>query len=489
LLDGLEVSIVNLKYILNNTDVFRIDSNYFLKEFLNDEQKIRSKNHNKLKSLTVSIKSFGAYSLNNEVEYLENGIPFIRGVDMKNGNVNFDNVIYISEKAHKLLWKSEITPEMVLLSMSGTIGDIAVASTNWKYPINSSQDLAKIDTGWIINPYFLYAFMYSKFGQNYFKREARGSVQQHVFLSQIEKLEIPILEKDFVTKIEALVKNSHTKLEQSKSLYHEAETLLLREVGLDNWQPPQETAAVKSFSDSFGKSGRLDAEYYQPQVINLLEILHKQKHIKLYQSCNIVNGYAWKSEYFLESENEGFEEGEPFVRIRNCKPGALDIEGLSRLKKDYVIKQNNVEKARSGDIVIGMDGLKWFYASLIVSPCYVNQRVCWLRLNDNYLITPEYLTLFINTIAGQNQLLREMTIADTVGHITNQSVGNIIVPLLSNEKIKKITMMLKNSVTTKFESQRLLELAKKAVETAIEQGEEKAIKEILCPEKICIMKL
>jgi len=111
---------------------------------------------------------------------------------MKNGRVDFSDVLYINSAANKILYKSAIKPETVLLSMSGSIENVALASKKLKYPINSNQDIAKIHTKGKINPYYLYSFLSGKFGQNFLKREARGSVQQHVFLSQIENLEVPL---------------------------------------------------------------------------------------------------------------------------------------------------------------------------------------------------------------------------------------------------------------------------------------------------------
>ena len=183
MLKGLEVTEIMLSYAKENNEVFRFDSNYFRKQYLVEEETIRSRKFSTLKTLGIDIKSFGAYSLNNDVQYLNRGIPFLRGVNMKTGRISFDNMIYIDKIANSLLWKSEIKPEMVLLSMSGTIGGVAIASKDWNYPINSNQDIAKIDTKGNINSYFLYAFLLSKVGQNYLRREARGSVQQHVFLS------------------------------------------------------------------------------------------------------------------------------------------------------------------------------------------------------------------------------------------------------------------------------------------------------------------
>ena len=264
LMERLEAVEIPLSYVLSNNDVFRIDSNYFLKEFLQGENLIRKRKFDKLKNLSVDIKSFGAYSLNNDVDYKEEGIPFIRGIDMKNDTINFDGILRIDVKANQLLWKSEVKPEMVLLSMSGTIGDVAIALKEWNYPINSSQDLVKIDTNWLINPYYLYCFLLTKIGQNNLKREARGSVQQHVFLSQIEQLEIPILSEPLTNKIEAIIKEGHSLFEKSKRYYSVAAQSVMQELNLLNWKPTQKNTAIKKFSH-FESNGRLDAEYYQPK--------------------------------------------------------------------------------------------------------------------------------------------------------------------------------------------------------------------------------
>lgn len=223
----------------------------------------------------ASLLSFGAYSLNNSVTYIESGVPFIRGVNMKQGRISFSDMTYISEEAHKLLWKSEVKPEMILLSMSGTIGEVAIASKNWNYPINSNQDIAKIDTKGRINPYYLYTFLLSKFGQDYLLREARGSVQQHVFLSQIEQFEIPKLTQEIQVEIQALIEKSESIQNQSEIAYARAENVLLEHLGLTNYAPSIESINIKPFKTSFLTTGRLDAELYQPEYETLLATLSR----------------------------------------------------------------------------------------------------------------------------------------------------------------------------------------------------------------------
>ena len=77
--------------------------------------------------------------------------------------------------------------------------------------------------------------------------------------------------------IEQLVFAAYTILKKSKSVYQQAEDLLLPELGLKDWQPTtEESFAVKSCSESFLSSDRLDAEYYQPKFDQLIDRLKEK---------------------------------------------------------------------------------------------------------------------------------------------------------------------------------------------------------------------
>jgi hypothetical protein len=133
------------------------------------------------------VLSFGAYALTNNFGYQDSGIPFLRCTNIKNGFVSFADCLFIDEAAHRLLYKSNVSPETVLLTMSGSVGNAAVALPTWKYPINSNQDIAKIRTR-DIDPYYLAAFLGSRYGQLQMERLPVGSVQQHIFLWMIEAI-------------------------------------------------------------------------------------------------------------------------------------------------------------------------------------------------------------------------------------------------------------------------------------------------------------
>ena len=58
---------------------FRLDAEYYRPSFLQVETLLKRQEWDYLENLSRSIKSFGAYSLCNQIEYKESGIPFLRG--------------------------------------------------------------------------------------------------------------------------------------------------------------------------------------------------------------------------------------------------------------------------------------------------------------------------------------------------------------------------------------------------------------------------
>ncbi len=466
LLEGLEISEVMLSYVLNQNDIFRFDSNYFQQKFLQDETVIRKKEYTTLKTLGVDIRSFGAYSLNNEVTYLDKGIPFIRGVNMKKGRISFSDMIFIDERANSLLWKSEVKPEMILLSMSGTIGDVAIASKSWSYPMNSNQDIAKIETKGKINAYFLYSFLMSKFGQNYLKREARGSVQQHVFLSQIEQFEVPIFSSSLDNAIQNTIEQSDDLLFRSNSCYSQAENLLLDALGMADFSPSNENINIKSFKDSFLTTGRLDAEYYQPKYEEMITSIKKLPCKNLDDFIESYStGYPYKSDDYLENT------GIPLIRINNIKKGFLDLSNTAYLP----IEQKEISKndiAVEGDILLSMSGT-------IGNSCVIPENVTAL-INQRIMrftpkgYNPTVLMLILNSIVGAYQLERVGT-GGVQTNISSNDINKIIIPILPVETQTQIASLVQQSFALKAESETLLDLAKRAVEMAIEIDEAAAM--------------
>lgn len=458
-MEGLEISIVPFSYVLEKSDICRFDSFFYSKNFLYEENLIEKHSNKSLKELNAKLLSFGAYSLNNLVEYKNTGIPFIRGVNMKNGILDFSDVIYIDDFAHKLLWKSEVKPEMILLSMSGTIGDVAIAMPQFKYPMNSNQDIAKIDLrNCNINPYFVYAYLCSQYGQNFLKREARGSVQQHVFLSQIENLSIPIFPDTFQSKIESIVKSAHAKLEESKSLYSQAEDLLLGELGLKDWQPKNTLHTTKKFSD-FAQSGRLDAEYYQPKYDDLFEKLSCLNCKRLGKIVSIKKSFDPGSDAYQET-------GIPFIRVSDISKDGIEKTELHLSPIDFDIPEL---KPKKDTILFSKDGsIGIAYKVQSDLNVFTSGALLHLVTTDSSIL-PDYLTLVLNSVVVKLQAERDSNGA-IIQHWKPSDIENVIIPILPEAIQTKIASLIQQSFECKAQSKQLLEDAKRMVEAEIEKN-------------------
>jgi hypothetical protein len=122
--ERLDITICRLSDVRLDNRVFRIDSTFFSKAALEAERTIKKCDWSQLSDLSDRIESFGAYALTNLFTYVEEGIPFLRCLNIRDGFTEFTNVLHITPKAHKLLSKSEVCPEMVLLTMSGSVGNL-----------------------------------------------------------------------------------------------------------------------------------------------------------------------------------------------------------------------------------------------------------------------------------------------------------------------------------------------------------------------------
>lgn len=262
-------------------DAKRIDSEYFQQEYLDIEKKLSSINYIQMKDISESVVNFGAYSLCNYIEWRESGVPYLNVENIKDGFIDFSGVKFIDQKVNEILKKSEVKEGQIILTMAGTIGNSAVAH-KLTSKINSNQATAKITLKKNVSPYFITAFLNSYYGKKQILREIISSVQPNIFLWQIKDLKIPLVPLKNQIEVEQIYINGLNELENSKTLYSQAENLLLEELGLKDFKFRDDLCFVV---DSSKTKERIDADYFQPKYNELIEKLNKfrsKKTGKLY---------------------------------------------------------------------------------------------------------------------------------------------------------------------------------------------------------------
>lgn len=456
---------------LNELEVsLRLDAEYYSRKYLETEALLKTKPHESLKSLVSQIVSFGAYALTNQYSYRESGIPFIRCKDIKGVDIDFTDVLYIDEAAHKILWKSDIQPENVLLTMSGSVCNVAIAWDDLEYPINSNQDVAKITINKDkVNPYYITAFFASRYGQLTIKRLPVGSVQQHVFIWQLETLPIPVAGQKLQQTCEELLRAYRKKRKESIASYKIAEQKLLAAIGLSYYQANPENVSTRHLSDAI-IANRFDAEYWQPKYD---DIENKVKSLSFGTLGSIAQ---WKKG--IEVGSVAYEtEGIPFIRIGNLSRQEIVDNDQKYISPELYKSLKDDFSPHKNEILFSKDGTAGIAHRLTDDVTgIVSGGILRLTVTDPN-INPDYLTVCLNSLLVQMQVERYCG-GSIIQHLKTSDFEKIVVPVLDKAKQKEIADTAYQSRLALEEAKALLERAKRAVEVFIEQDEQAALKAI-----------
>lgn len=72
----MKISVVSFSNVLIENPLFRIDAEYFRAEYFEADKQLGKHSIKHLEEISKSIVNFGAYSLCNYIEFLEQGVPF-----------------------------------------------------------------------------------------------------------------------------------------------------------------------------------------------------------------------------------------------------------------------------------------------------------------------------------------------------------------------------------------------------------------------------
>ncbi|WP_041846900.1 restriction endonuclease subunit S [Caldifermentibacillus hisashii] len=207
-------SFVNSNYI----DYERLDSEYYKTKYITLEKLLKSKKVTSFKDIIIESK----YGASVPVDYTMVGIPFIRGNNLTDNEINIDDIVYLNKKLKDEVKDHHVNTGDILITRSGTVGISAVVDEKCDgFSFGSFMIKLRIDMR-IWNPYYIAAFLNSFWGKWQIERLQNGAVQQNINLQEIGRIIIPIISKENQDKIEELIKNYINKKRQSKQLFQEA---------------------------------------------------------------------------------------------------------------------------------------------------------------------------------------------------------------------------------------------------------------------------
>lgn len=471
MLEGLEISEVLLSDALFDNDNKRIDSEYFKKQYIDF-----FKNVENLNPLGSFVKDgyrvvYENTKIIDQEEAVENGFPyFLQATDLLTPFIKTDNLFYVHSDDWERYPKGRIQKGEILIEVKGKIDKVAIVPDDFPERTLVTGSLFKLTVNEKISKHVLLAYLISKYGAAFKDRFKTNLLISYVSKPDLYRIPIPTFSEAFQNRIDEIFYKIFESRNRSLELYKNAETELLNSVDLSDYQPSQEPINVKSFSESFGHSGRLDAEYYQIKYEQIVEKIKSMNYDYLSSLVKIKKSIEPGSAHYAE-------EGFPFVRVSD-----YDKFGLSTPDKyltDEFCKENaeliKKLKPKKETILFSKDGSVGTAYMLRKDADFITSgAILHLTVKDKTKIIPEYLTLALNSKLVQMQAERDAG-GSIILHWRVSEIENVVVPVIDFDKQREIADLVEESFKLKKQSEHLLEVAKTAVEIAIEQNEETAL--------------
>ena len=159
----------------------------------------------------------------------------------------------------------------------------------------------------------------------------------------------------------------------------------------------------------------------------------QMEKIKIADACELLNGYAFKSEKYVES-------GIRIIRIANVQKGF--IEDNSPVFYPMDLQELDKFMLKSGDLLVSLTGNVGRVAILEKNmlPAALNQRVACLRLKTNK-ITRGFLFYILNSDFFEQQCIQSSK-GVAQKNMSTEWLKEYEIPLYSLEEQRKITEIL-----------------------------------------------
>lgn len=312
-----------------------------------------------------------------------------------------------------------------------------------------------------IDPYYLLVFLRSKYGFSQLMRQRELTIQYQLTLERVKRILVYKPTDCFQQAIRKFVFSSLEKEKESLRQYSEAEQSLLSELGFDGWTPTEESVSVKNCSD-FMSARRFDAEYFQPKYDEIVAKIKTYFGGTIKAASVLVTGLV----------NESEDTPERYVELADIGVSG-EIAGCTDAMFGELPSRARQRMATGQVIASSIEGS--LDRCALVTPEY-DKALCSTGFHrfSSQDINPETMLLLFKSWPIQ-QLMKRGCSGTILCGILPTALEHVDLPMVNPQVQKELAAKVRESFALRTESKRLLDLAKHAVEVAIEQGESKAI--------------
>ena len=154
--------------------------------------------------------------------YVEDGIPYLQGKNVKNSRIDSRGLVRISEAFHEKQRKSQLARNDILMVQSGHVGECAVVGKKYAGSNCHALIVMSPEEGQY-SPYFVHYF-YSEHGQNKIREITTGNTIKHILASDLKELIVSVPEPEeqqrlgeFLSELDGFIVTESEKLNTLKT--------------------------------------------------------------------------------------------------------------------------------------------------------------------------------------------------------------------------------------------------------------------------------
>lgn len=308
-----------------------------------------------------------------------------------------------------------------------------------------------------VEPEYLFVYFKSKPIVKLLDRKTTATMYPAITTEDVLETKIYLGDQKFRDEIKDKVKEAQKELENSKSLYSQAEDFVSEGLGLKDLKVTEDLTYITNLSD-IKSAHRADAEYFQPQYDKLISKIRNQNIKKLADLVSIKKGIEIGGEKYQE-------EGRLFIRVSNLSKQGIIEKDQKYLSEELYQKLKKDFEPKLREILLTKDATPGI-AYLLKEPIEGIIAGGILRLKLKSEIEPEYLVLVINSIIGQMQAERD-TGGSVIIHWRPEQIKDCLIPILTKSTQQKIADLVQKSHEARKKAKELLEEAIQKVEELI----------------------
>lgn len=155
-------------------------------------------------------------------EYIEDGVPFLRSLNIKPYSYEPNDLKYISKEFHKKIKKSALKPGDVVAVRTGNPGASCVIPDQLQEA--NCSDLVVIRCGDLLDPHFV-SYYINSVTHSHVKNQLVGAIQKHFNIGSAKELPFPDLTKIQQEKISSVLREIDKKIELNNRINAELEAM------------------------------------------------------------------------------------------------------------------------------------------------------------------------------------------------------------------------------------------------------------------------